>query len=66
LGSSDERASRTREDLKKIEAGVVVLERQPCDLADAVTGSITMLEEAGRFKAHTLSVDAESLMVTGI
>jgi signal transduction histidine kinase len=52
-------------DLKKVEAGVVVLERQPCDLADAVNGSITMLEEASRFKAHTLSVDAESVWING-
>jgi signal transduction histidine kinase len=52
-------------DMKKIEAGVVALERQPGDLADAVTESITMLDEAGRFKAHTLSVNAESVMVNG-
>jgi signal transduction histidine kinase len=52
-------------DMKKIVAGVVVLERRPCDLADAVTGFIAMLNEAGRFKGHTLSVDAEPVWVNG-
>jgi signal transduction histidine kinase len=52
-------------DMKKVVAGVVVLERQPCNLADAVAGCVTMFNEARRFKEHTLSVDAEPVWVSG-
>jgi len=52
-------------DMKKVVAGVVVLERQPCNLADSVAGCVTMFNEAGRFKEHTLSVDAEPVWVNG-
>ena len=52
-------------DMKKIMTGVVALERQPCDLADVVAGFLATFNEAGRFKQHTLSVDAEPVWVNG-
>ena len=53
-------------DMKKIMTGVVVLERRPCDLADVVAGFLATFNEAGRFKQHTLSVDApEPVWVNG-
>jgi two-component system, sensor histidine kinase len=50
-------------DVKKIVTGDVVLERQPFDLAEAIGGFVTTLEEAGRFKSHVLSVDTEPVWV---
>jgi signal transduction histidine kinase len=52
-------------DMKKIVTGVLALERKPCDLADVVAGFLATFNEAGRFKQHTLSVDAESVWVNG-
>jgi signal transduction histidine kinase len=53
-------------DMKKIMTGVVVLERRPCDLADVVAGFLATFNEAGRFKQHSLSVDApEPVWVNG-
>ncbi len=52
-------------DMKKIGAGVVVLERQPCDLAAAVAGCVATFDETGRFKQHTLSVDTEPVWLNG-
>ena len=52
--------------MKKIMTGVVVLERRPCDLADVVAGFLVTFNEAGRFKQHTLSVDApEPVWING-
>jgi signal transduction histidine kinase len=50
-------------DVKKIVVGVVVLERRPCNLADAVTGFLASFSGVGRFKQHTLSIDAEPVWV---
>jgi signal transduction histidine kinase len=52
-------------DMKKIVTGVLALERKPCDLADVVAGFLATFNEAGRFKQHTLSVDAEPVWVNG-
>ena len=50
-------------DVKRIVRGVVVLDRQLCDLAEAVTGFIAPWHGSGRFKNHTLFVDTESVWV---
>ena len=52
-------------DVKRIVTGPVVLERQPCDLADAVVGFVAAWERAGRFREHTVFVDAEPVWVNG-
>ena len=52
-------------DMKKIVTGAFALERQPCDLADAVAGFLATFNGAGRSKQHTLSVDAEPVWVNG-
>jgi signal transduction histidine kinase len=52
-------------DVKRIVNGPVILERQPCDLAEAVAGFIVTWNGSGRFKDHTLLVDAESVWVNG-
>jgi signal transduction histidine kinase len=50
-------------DMKKIVTGAIVLERQRCDLGEAVQGCLATLSEAGRFKDHTVTVDAASVWV---
>ena len=52
-------------DMKRIVSGEFTLERQPCDLADTTYELIVMLREAGTFKDHTVSLDAESAWVDG-
>jgi signal transduction histidine kinase len=52
-------------DVKRIVNGPVVLERQPCDLAEAVAGFLVTWNGSGRFKDHTLLVDAEPVWVNG-
>jgi signal transduction histidine kinase len=52
-------------DVKRVVNGPVVLERQPCDLAEAVAGFIVTWNGSGRFKDHTLLVDAEPVWVNG-
>jgi signal transduction histidine kinase len=52
-------------DVKRIITGPAVLERQPCDLGEAVTGFIATWNGSGRFKDHTLLVDAETVWVNG-
>jgi signal transduction histidine kinase len=50
-------------DVKRIVTGPAVLERRPCDLAEAVAGFITMWSGLDRFKDHGLFVDAEPVWV---
>jgi signal transduction histidine kinase len=50
-------------DVKRIVTGPVVLERRPCDLAEAVAGFITMWSALDRLKDHGLFVDAEPVWV---
>src|SRR5882724_2659431 len=52
-------------DMKRIVSGAVALERRPCDLGDAVADVIAVLNDAGRFKAHVLSLDTEPVWVNG-
>jgi two-component system, sensor histidine kinase len=52
-------------DMKKIVTGAIVLERQRCDLGEAVHLCLATLSEAGRFKDHTVTVDTESVWVNG-
>jgi signal transduction histidine kinase len=52
-------------DVKRIVTGPVVLQRQPCNLADAVAGFIAAWNGAGRFNDHTLLVDTEPVWVNG-
>jgi len=52
-------------DMKRIVSGAVALERRPCDLGDAVADVIAALNDAGRFKAHALSLDTEPVWVNG-
>jgi signal transduction histidine kinase len=52
-------------DIRHIVVGRVALERRPCNLADAVAGFLAAFNEAGRFKQHTLSVDADPVWVHG-
>jgi two-component system, sensor histidine kinase len=50
-------------DVKKIVSGDAVLERQPFDLAEVIGGFVATIDEAGKFKDHALSVDAEPVWV---
>jgi signal transduction histidine kinase len=50
-------------DVKRFVTSPVVLEKRPCDLAEAVTGFIAAWERSGRFKEHTLFVDADPVWV---
>jgi signal transduction histidine kinase len=50
-------------DVKRIVSGPVSLERQPCDLAEAVSGFMATWNGSGRFKDHSLFVDAETVWV---
>jgi signal transduction histidine kinase len=52
-------------DMKRIVSGAVALELRPCDLGDAVADVIAVLNDAGRFKAHVLSLDTEPVWVNG-
>jgi signal transduction histidine kinase len=52
-------------DVKRIISGLAVLERQPCDLGEAVAGFIATWNGSGRFKDHTLLVDTETVWVNG-
>ena len=52
-------------DVKRIITGPAVLERPPCDLGEAVTGFTATWNGSGRFKDHTLLVDAETVWVNG-
>ena len=52
-------------DMKRIVSGAVALELRACNLADAVGDVIATLNDAGRFKAHVLSVDTEPVWVNG-
>lgn len=52
-------------DVKRIVNGSVVLERQPCNLAEAVSGFIVTWNGSARFKDHSLFVDVETVWVNG-
>lgn len=52
-------------DVKRIVNSPVVLDRRPCDLAEAVAGFIVAWNGSGRFKDHPLIVDTETVWVNG-
>jgi signal transduction histidine kinase len=52
-------------DVKRIVSGPAVLERQPCDLAETVSGFIATWNGSGRLKDHVLLVDVEPVWVKG-